>query len=111
PPWAHVCRTLLERPDCRLPVEAILVVRTFEVVPAGEAQETRLHRREQFHDVRAVAVRTVLIGGREERYQTEPDRSATACGDHEPVGSRRSELPGLQRRGVLSPLRSDARKV
>ena len=112
PPRAHVRRPLLERADRRLPVEAILEVGPFEVVATGKSQEARLHCRQQLHDVHTIAVRAVLVGRWKQRHEAEPDRAwLSRWRSRNGLSIGRRQPAGLQRRGVLLPLRGDSRDV
>ena len=65
--------TVDERPNSLLPVEALPEAVAFEVVAAGKAQEGGVHGGEFLHDVDAVAVGAIVVSGREEGYEAEPD--------------------------------------
>src|SRR4030095_3086516 len=84
-PWAHVCGALLDRTYRFLPVEAVFIVGTLKVVSAWEPKERRLHRYQQFHDVNAIAVGSVLVSWWKQRHQTERDRPGSICGNNETV--------------------------
>ena len=77
-PRAAVAGTLRDVADGFLPVETFVDAIAFEIIAAGEAQELRLHVREQLHDVRASAVRAIVVSRRKERNVLEPDRAGLA---------------------------------
>ncbi len=79
--------------DGLLPIEAVGDVVAFKVVAAGEAQECRMHRGQLFHQVDAVAVHAIVIGGREEGDEVEPEGSGVADGEDQVIVRR-----GLQSR-------------
>ena len=56
-----------ERADGLLPLETLGDVVALKIVAAGKAQESRVHGGELFHQVDAVAVDAIVIGGREKR--------------------------------------------
>jgi hypothetical protein len=64
--------------DGFLPVETFGDGIAFNVIAAGEAQELGLHVREQLHDVRSCAVRTIVVGRRKKRNILEPNHAVFA---------------------------------
>ncbi len=85
-PGAGVCGAVDERADGLLPIKAVGDAIALEIVAAGEAQEGRVHGRELLHQVNAVAVDAVVIGGREERDQAEPHRAWMRYREHKMIG-------------------------
>ena len=64
--------TVDERADGLLPVVVFVEVFAFKIVAAGKAEEGGMQRGELLHEVDALAVRLVVVGGREKRDQREP---------------------------------------
>ena len=84
-PGAHVRGTVDPGADGLLPVEAVGDVVAFKIIAAGQAQEFGLHGGQQIHKVDAIAVGPVVIGGREERDEIEPDRCRLCDGQDEVI--------------------------
>ena len=84
-PGAGVGGAVDERADGLLPLEALVDVVAFEVVAAGETEEGGMHGGELLHEVDAVAVGGVLVGGREERDEREPGGAGVLDGELEMV--------------------------
>ena len=73
------------RADGLLPVEAVGDVFALKIVAAGQAQEVGMHGGEQIHDVGAIAVGAIVVGGRKERDEIEPDGGWLRDGEDEVV--------------------------
>jgi hypothetical protein len=80
-PGAGVGGAVDQRADGLLPIEALGDVVALKIVAAGEAQEGRMHGGQLLHQVDAVAVGAVLIGGREERDEVEPEGAGVSDGE------------------------------
>ena len=105
PGVVHVAGALGDIADGLLPVEARFDGVAFQVIAAGKAQEGRLHVGQQLHDVVAIAVRPVVVGGRKERDHAEPDRAFGGGRKHQLIlgGCGRLGIRG-EHRLVLFPV-------
>ena len=81
--------------DCLLPLVAVANVVAFKVITAGQAQELGMHRSHLFHQVGTEAIRAVLVRGRKERNQIEPDRGWVGDGQDQMIVGCSGDGAGL----------------
>ena len=96
------------RADSLLPVVTLGNVVTLQVIAAREAQERRMHGRQLLHEVDAIAVLAIVIGGRKQRNKAQPQRPCVPDCKYEMVGRRWLDRSCLQRKPVLLPLGGEA---
>lgn len=101
-------RAIFNRPERLLPRKAFAGSIAFEVIAIGEAQELRVHVRQQLHDVLAQAVVAVVPRRRKKRNEAEPNRSGLIERDGESCLSRGRDVAGLERHLKLLPLGGEA---
>ena len=102
-PRGRVCRTIDQRSDHLLPIEARLDAAAFEVIAAWKAQERGTHRGQLFHDVDAIAVGATMVGRREQRDHLKPQRPGTIRGQLDVILRARSGAARLHFEFVLLP--------
>ena len=86
-----------------------LMVVAFEIVAAGEAEEGWMHGGELLHEVDAVAVGGVVVGGREEGDEGEPGGAGVLHQEFEVVVGGGCEGAGFESEGVSAARRRRAR--
>jgi len=94
--------------DGLLPVVVVGDAVAFKIIAAGEAQEGGVHGGHLFHQVSAVAVGAVLVGGREERNEIEPESSGMSDGDGQVVVRGRLDGAGFELEVDLLPAGGEA---
>ena len=110
-PRARMSGPVHQRPNRLLPVEAVGNRLAFQIVPAGKAQERRMHPRQQLHQVHAIAVHPVLVRRREHRKLLHPHRPRPLNAQQDLVCRRHpGNRPRLHREVVLLPLRGQRRQ-
>ncbi len=103
-PGAGVAGALGDVADGFFPVEPVGHAVALEEIAAGKAQEGRVVLGQQLHDVRAIAIRAVVVGGREQRHQAEPGRAGRGCPNQEiGVLGRLDRAVGFQRDFIFLP--------
>ena len=87
-----------------LPVEAVDDSIALEIVPSRQPQEVRMHRGHALHQVGAVAVRAIVVGGRKERHELQPELAGLCDGQLQVIRTRRLHIAGGQRVLITRPV-------
>src|SRR5216683_4171335 len=108
-PWTWMGWPVHQRAYRLLPFEAFRNVVPFEIVPAWEAQEHRLHRGKLLHDVYTISIAPASIGRRKQRDQLQPERTRVGASQSKMVRSRGLHSRGSQADFIPLPLLVDRR--
>ena len=95
--------TIDHRDDGFFPIEMFGDGVACEIISAGQAQEVRVHIREQFHQGDPIAIRAIVEGGREEGDQLERYGAGVGEGELEMIGGAGGHVSGFHRVGILLP--------
>src|ERR1700735_5454802 len=90
-----------------LPRVAVLNVVAFEIVSTGQAQERGLHGGKLLHQVDAVSVGPVFVGGRKERDKIDPYNAWMGDAQAEMILTGSGNAAGLERKFVTVPVRGE----
>src|SRR5690348_712865 len=100
--------TLIYGADGFLPVETGGEIVAFEVIAAGEPQESGFHGGEELHDILSVAVGCVVVGRGKQGYEVEPiGPGVGGCNDKACICGWLDVWGGGQGQVILLPMAAD----
>ena len=84
-----------KRADGLLPFVVFVEMLALKIIAAGKAEEGGMEGGELLHQIDALAVRLIIVGGRKERNQLEPCGPGMLHEKLEMIGGRGREVAGL----------------